>query len=66
MDAQTWLGIIGIIIAILQTVMTLSIRSLRNDIKDIWGRVNTHGHDIDCPHDTCKPRTAGVILHERG
>jgi len=66
MDNATWLGLIGIIIIIMQIIGTAVVCGVRADVKNLWSRVNTHGHDVDCSHDNCKPVTKGVILRDAG
>lgn len=37
---------------------------MKGSVKELWGRLNTHGHDIDCAETGCKPRTTGVLIRE--
>jgi hypothetical protein len=39
---------------------------IKIDIKELWQRADTHGHDIECDASGCKPKTTAVILHEAG
>lgn len=32
----------------------------------MWKRINTHGHNIECPAPSCKPKTTAVLLHDDG
>lgn len=32
---------------------------------DMWKRINSHGHTIECDNRNCKPRTGDVIITEK-
>ncbi len=36
---------------------------IKADTRDIWKRLNTHNHKIDCDSPGCKPKTCGVIIN---
>ena len=77
MDNQFWLGLIGILIVIFQAIQVIlqrtqniyvkwqneRIEKAMDEIKKLWGRVNTHGHWIECTDRDCKPRTVGIDLN---
>ncbi len=48
----------------MNTITWLLIGWVKADIRDIWKRLNSHGHKIDCDADKCKPKTTGVVLRE--
>lgn len=60
MTESTFMWIIGG----LQAVNLLLLGWIKLDIKELWKRVNSHGHKIDCDGDKCKPKTTAVIIHE--
>lgn len=72
MTDAAWIGVIGVVLIILQIVMTYTfwgvknqVKGLRSDMKELWERANTHGHAIDCDTAGCKPRTVGVLIQDR-
>jgi hypothetical protein len=54
------------ILGAMQGVTLLIVGWIKADIKDIWKRVNSHGHQIKCDGAGCEPVTMGVLLHENG
>lgn len=48
----------------MQGVTIFLVGWIKVDIGELWKRANTHGHQITCDHETCKPKTTGVVLHE--
>jgi hypothetical protein len=48
----------------LQAVILLLVGWIKLDIQQLWKRVNSHGHKIDCDGEKCKPKTTAVIVHE--
>ncbi len=54
--------IIGGLIALLNLLIIFLLSLIRDDIRQLWERVNYHHHDIDCEHSECKVKTRGVIL----
>lgn len=62
-------------LGVLQAVMVILLGWIKRDqssikkefkdgMKEVWGRVNFHGHDIDCDANGCKPRTTAVLIKE--
>lgn len=62
------IGIVGLIVAalfgFLQAVIILYLSSIKSDLKDIWEKINNHGHKLECDKNECKPKTAGVLTHD--
>ena len=60
MQESTLLWILGG----MQAFTIVLIGWVKLDNQDIWRRINSHGHKIDCDADKCKPKTTAVIIHE--
>lgn len=59
---------IGIVIAILQTIIILFLMGIKSDIRELWKRLYGHYHEIDCENPDCQRiKTGNVIVpHEVG
>lgn len=59
-------AIIGIVIAILQTIIILFLMGIKGDIKELWKRLYGHYHEIDCENPECKKLKTGnvIVPHE--
>lgn len=54
------------ILGVLQAIGIIVLGWIKMDIRDIWKRVNSHGHSIECDVTGCKPKTTGVLIKESG
>lgn len=60
MHESTLLWLLGA----LQTINLLLLGWIKLDIKELWKRVNSHGHKIECTEKDCRPKTVGVLINE--
>jgi hypothetical protein len=61
-NGSTILSIVGIIIAVLQTVMVLMLSNMKSTINGIWKRVNNHYHEVTCSNVDCRALKTGNVV----
>lgn len=56
MSDQHWIMVIGLVIAFFQGWGIYMLSVIRGDNRDIWKRLNTHGHEVKvgCEGNGCK------------
>jgi flagellar biosynthesis protein FlhB len=75
MTLETVVAIVGVIVGCLQTWIVFVLQGIKqdlkdlkdHDIKDIWKRMYSHYHEIECNNPDCRPlRTGDVIIPREG
>ena len=64
--SQVILGIAGLVIGILQTVIISMLADMRQSIDKTWRRVNNHYHEIECSNLDCHALRTGNVILPRG
>ena len=39
---------------------------VQNEIRDVWKRLNSHYHEVECSNDACRKLTTGNVIIPRG
>jgi len=59
--------IIGIILVFLQGIVGFILSGIKKDQADIWGRMNSHYHEVSCDNAECRTlKTGNVIIPAKG
>jgi hypothetical protein len=67
MDIMDYKMILEIVVVIFQVIITLFLIGIKMDIKDLWKRIYSHYHEIDCENPDCKKlKTGNVIVPHEG
>jgi len=62
----TVITIIGIVIGFLQGVMLYVLSGIKEEIADIWKRMNSHYHEVTCTGPECKTLKTGNVIIPHG
>jgi hypothetical protein len=66
MDLTIVVSIIGLGVGLLQGVVIFILNGMRKDHEEMWGRINSHYHEITCSNDDCRNlKTGNVIIPGR-
>ena len=66
MEPTLLVAIIGIVVGFLQGIIILLLNSIRNEINDIWQRMNNHYHEVGCGNKDCTALHTGNVFIPRG
>ncbi|MDD5353500.1 MAG: hypothetical protein PHS93_10090 [Candidatus Omnitrophica bacterium] len=59
--------IIGGVLTLVNALILLTLNGIKNEIKDLWKRVYSHYHEIDCTNPDCKKiKTGNVVVPHEG
>jgi hypothetical protein len=57
------IGLFLVIVGILQGFIIQGQKRMEKAISDLWARVNSHGHTVECPNPECRAmRTSHVVI----
>lgn len=68
MDAtsQVILGIAGLVIVVLQTIIASMLSDMKKSIDRTWKRINNHYHEVSCDNSDCHALRTGNVILPRG
>ena len=68
MDAlsQVILGIAGLVIVVLQTIIAYMLSDMKKSIDRTWKRINNHYHEVSCDNSDCHALRTGNVILPRG
>ena len=64
--SQVILGIAGLVIVVLQTIIASMLSDMKKSIDKTWRRVNNHYHEIECSNLDCHALRTGNVILPRG
>ena len=66
MDEKTLIAIVGITVGLLQGLILFILTGMRFEIRDIWKRMYSHYHEVECANNGCVVRKTGnvIVPHE--
>ena len=62
---ETIVAIAGISVGFLQGIIILILVGIRNDIVDLWKRVENHAHEVSCSGPDCRSLHSGNVIIPR-
>jgi len=61
----TVVAIIGVCVGFLQGIIIFLLQGMKSDISDIWDRINSHYHEIECGNKDCRNLKTGNVIIPR-
>jgi hypothetical protein len=64
--SQVILGIAGLVIVVLQTIIASMLSDMKKSIDRTWKRINNHYHEVECSNVDCRTLRTGNVILPRG
>lgn len=64
--SQVILGIAGLVIVVLQTIIASMLSDMKKSIDRTWKRINNHYHEVSCDNSDCHALRTGNVILPRG
>ena len=55
-------NVLMIVVGFMQAIIIFILAGIKKEVADIWHRMNSHYHEVECNNDECKRLKTGNVV----